>query len=133
MVGDPIVSPGNDLIAIGPEFFHNAIDMVTVTKNQNVVLFVQQVRKKVTATFEQQVSQTKLKEWVIAAEIGAETGAIAQLLAGKLSAKISGSYKGATTETEGTAIGHQYEIVYPDRMLKVKQQGQESTFIDPDL
>jgi hypothetical protein len=53
------------------------------------------------------------------AEIGAETGAIAQLLAGKLSAKIKATYRGATTETEGAAVRHQYEIIYPDRMLKV--------------
>ena len=133
MIGDPVVSPGNDLLAIGPEFFHNAVDTVTVNKGENVVIFVQQVRKKVIATFDQQVSETKLKEWVVGVEVGAETGAIAQLLAGKLSAKIKGSYKGATTETEGAAARHQYEIVYPDRMLKVKQQGHESSFISPDV
>jgi hypothetical protein len=133
-IGDPILSADpNLLVAIADEFYHFGIDSITVEKNRNIVIFIQQTRKKKTLTFSEAQSETELANHIFGAEVGGETGAIAALFAGKLKANFSYKHTRQESFTATESESHQYEVFYPARALKIKQKGVESSNLDPDL
>ena len=131
VAGDPVVSPGPDLIAVGSEFYFFCVEPVFVTKNENVVVFLQQARARVVLEFDEEKSDSEVATHAIGGEVGFESGAIAGLLAGKLSANIKYTHTSSTSTTSSTGTSHRYEVFYPRRKLKFKQRHQESTAIDP--
>lgn len=132
VAGDPVVSPGSDLIAVGAEFYFFCVEPVFVSKNENVVVFLQQARAKVALEFDEEKSDTEVATHAIGGEVGFESGAIAAVLAGKLSANIKYTYTSEASSTSSTGFLHRYEVFYPRRKLKFKQRHQESTAIDAD-
>lgn len=132
--GDPIqAADPNLLVAVAAEFYHFGTDSITVNRNQNIVIIVQQTRKRTVLTFTESKSETELFNHVFGVELGGETGAIAQLFAGKLKANFKYSHTRQESATSVTGESHQYEVFYPSRALIIKQKGAESTHIDPDL
>ena len=132
IIGDPVLSPGNDLVAIGPEFYHHAFDSLTLGTSKNVVLFVQQTRKTVTLEFETAKTEQEVKEHTFKAEGGYETGTLAKLLAGSISVNFGYEYKKSKSEESTTGFTHSYTVHYPARKLKLVTKGASSNEIEPD-
>ena len=132
IVGDPVLSPGVDLVAIGPEFYHHAFDSLTLGTGPNVVIFAQQARKTVTFQFDTEKTDQEVKEHTFKAEGGYETGALVNLLAGSISVNFGYEFKKSDSTATTTGEMFSYTVHYPARRLKLVTKGVPSNEIDPD-